>query len=176
MGDYSGERGEPTAVGCGTVALLFDGYYLKLLSAVNSTTVIEAWHARSGTKENGVFNYSVARQGIANLGPIPAGEYWIQPIQLRENPFYYSSSSWGSHRITIHPRTATNTNSRGGFFIHGGSTFGSAGCIDLATAMNSFARRLQSVAPSPSRVCTASPADCTIPLSVVYGSESVGDP
>mgnify|MGYP000921116776 CR=1 FL=1 len=177
MGDYSGERGEPPALNCGNINLLFDGFYLKLRSASADGAVIQAWHARSGTKENGTFDYSVARQQMANLGPIPAGDYWIQPVQLRTKSVFHRRSAWGDFRITIHPRTNTNTYSRGGFFIHGGDSFGSIGCIDLAYGMNSFASRLQALTPPPSRVCSTAPGqDCTIPLSVIYGAESVGEP
>ena len=36
MADYSGERAEPAASGCGTVSLLFDGYYLKVMTGFDS--------------------------------------------------------------------------------------------------------------------------------------------
>ncbi|MEI6708930.1 MAG: tlde1 domain-containing protein [Methylococcales bacterium] len=165
---YAGERGEPTGSICGSTSLLFDGYYLKLHAGpVSGGIVTQAWHARSGHKISGMFDYSVERQGIPNNGPIPEGEYWIQPSQLRE--FLWAGDSWGCARITIHPQTATNTYSRGGFFIHGGKVFGSIGCIDLAYGMDSFRNKIKSLAPSTS-------GDCTIPLTVKYAATSVGDP
>jgi len=48
--------------------------------------------------------------------------------------------SMGIHRITIHVSPTTMTLKRGGFFIHGGTHPGSAGCINLHGAMENFVR------------------------------------
>jgi hypothetical protein len=64
--------------------------------------------------------------------------------------WFYSwryEDAWGSHRITIHPFDTTHTFGRGGFFIHGGTTPGSAGCIDLTAGISSFARALGALPP-----------------------------
>ena len=141
---YKAERGEPSGPSCGAVSLLFDGYYLKLLSGPG--TVLQAWHARSGKiGSDGNFDYSPTNQATHNHGPIPQGEYWIQPMQLVN--LYFGGDSWGDSRITIHPLPTTNTHSRGGFFIHGGKVFGSIGCIDLAYGMASFRKKLKELAP-----------------------------
>jgi Protein of unknown function (DUF2778) len=174
---YASERGEPDGATCGAYGFLFDGYYLKLFAgAIASATVLQAWHARSGHKVGANFDYSVARQKVAGNGPIPEGDYWIKPSQLRE--FMFADDGWGVARITIHPRTATVTHSRGGFFIHGGKVFGSSGCIDLASGMDSFRNKLKTLAPPIPRPFPHldAPNTCTIPLTVAYAASSVGDP
>ena len=174
---YKAERGEPASSSCSDVSLLFDGYYLKLLSGTGvGGMVIQAWHARSGVKgSNGNFDYSLTHQKTHNHGPIPAGEYWIQPMQLKN--LWAGGDAWGDSRITIHPRTATDTFSRGGFFIHGGKDFGSIGCIDLAYGMKSFRKKLEELSPD---IVVDWGFDqknsCTIPLTVKYGTEIVPAP
>lgn len=171
--EYASERGDPFGPQCGTYALLFDGYYLKLLTV---GTVIKAWHARSGRKVSGVFDYTPARQKVRNEGPIPEGLYWIQPKQLAT--VWFGTDAWGGHRITIHPRPSTVVHSRGGFFIHGGIEYGSAGCIDLAHAINGFATEIQRIAPAtPGRGCSGEvPNECFVPVTVLYATTSVGSP
>jgi hypothetical protein len=173
---YASERGDPTGPICGSMSLLFDGYYLKLHDGpVAGGMVRQAWHARSGHKVSGMFDYSVARQRTSNDGPIPEGEYWIQPSQMRV--FMWDDDGWGDSRLTIHPRTATITYQRGGFFIHGGKVFGSSGCIDLAYGMKSFRKKMEALAPPVSSGFLSSrPNTCTIPLTVSYAATSVGDP
>jgi len=67
---------------------------------------------------------------------------------------------WGNYRITIHPYPSTKVGDRGGFFIHGGSRPGSAGCIDLTTNMDQFVADLKE-AVSPN-------ANCYVSLTVSY--------
>ena len=93
------------------------------------------------------FDYSVDAQRAHDKGPIPEGIYWLDPTELHDmrfwhhapNPAYpFESSGWGKHRITIHPHISTQTYGRGGFFIHGGDSPGSIGCIDLWDHMEDF--------------------------------------
>ena len=77
-----------------------------------------------------------------NEGPIPPGDYTINTSDL-SNPdtlgdifrqFNYKPwffHDWGDWRVPIMPDKGTNTLLRGGFFLHGGSRPGSAGCIDV---------------------------------------------
>lgn len=44
--------------------------------------------------------------------------------------FPHSIPAWGTERVALVPKS-TLTNGRDNFFIHGGLTPGSAGCIDL---------------------------------------------
>jgi hypothetical protein len=71
--------------------------------------------AVSGRSNAGKFDYSLDRQKIPNQGPIPAGEYWIQPSELQENAWYRlrnPRASWGDYWITIHPYPNTETYKR----------------------------------------------------------------
>nr|WP_239483032.1 tlde1 domain-containing protein [Paraburkholderia sp. C35] len=112
--------------------------------------------------DNGSFDYSLARQCEPEQGPIPEGRYWIKPSQMWTNRWYSLAprSAWGNHRITIHVFPGTQTHDRGGFFIHGGTHSGSAGCINLHMAMEAFVRDLQAA--------VGNIPDCYIPLSVRY--------
>jgi len=111
------------------------------------------------------FDYSSERQKLASQGPIPEGAYWIQPSQLWRNNWLKDKliaprAAWGNYRLTIHPYPTTPTHERGGFFIHGGSSPGSAGCIDLTSHMDSFVSALE-------RELDGMP-ECFIPLTVRY--------
>lgn len=112
-----------------------------------------------------LFDYSTERQRIPFHGPIPSGQYWIQPSQLWENNWLKSAlhsprAAWGNLRITIHPYPHTQTHGRGGFFIHGGAAAGSAGCIDLVHYIDRFVERLkQELGGLP---------ECYVPLTVQY--------
>lgn len=151
MADYSSERYNPTLAHCGILRLTFDGHYLRMTGGNNTGRtcgpVTYRYPAVSGRPlADGSFDYSAERQTISGTGPIPAGTYWIRPDELDDNwlntfiPGF--ERSWGRYRITIHPFTTTVTHGRGGFFIHGGTQPGSAGCIDLTSYMDAFASDL----------------------------------
>lgn len=158
---YAHERGDPAVPQCGrsNVSILFDGR----LVALRGQKIQYSWSAVSGKPDaRGGFDYSAARQRIGGTGPIPAGEYWINPEEMWERPWYGfgQAGPWGDYRVTLHVMPATTTHGRGGFFIHGGSTAGSAGCIDLTQSMNRFVVRLKELlGPSPS---------CYVPVTVRY--------
>ena len=76
-----------------------------------------------------------------------------------KHPFM-SHSAWGDYRIIIHPYPSTETYGRGGMFIHGGDTPGSAGCVDLWDAMDTFVQDLNTE--------IGTNTDCMIPLRVQY--------
>jgi hypothetical protein len=161
LGDYSSERYNPTLAHCGVLQLMFDGKYLRMTGGSKSYS----YPAVSGKPDaSGQFDYSVPRQKISNVGPIPAGTYWIRPDELDDN--YWNTyvpgfeKAWGRYRISIHPFTTTETYGRGGFFIHGGTVAGSAGCIDLTTHIDAFAADLKKEAGSTTT--------CQIHLYVVY--------
>ncbi len=140
---YAGERYAPRVPTCkrSILSLHFNGQVLQAQGAKK----IVYLPAVSGRSIDGRFNYSHERQKVADQGPIPEGEYWIQPVELQENTWYSlrnPRAAWGDYWITIHPYPNTETYKRGGFFIHGGSTPGSAGCIDLSINMNRFVETL----------------------------------
>lgn len=141
------ERGNSTLADAG-VELIFDGHELRMLGA--GATALAAVSGRPAS--DGRFDYSPERQRLERTGPIPEGEYWIDPRQLKDLSLHGLISgdyaaAWGSHRITIHPFDSTHTFGRGGFFIHGGTMPGSAGCIDLTSGMPRFAALISAVPP-----------------------------
>jgi hypothetical protein len=147
---YAGERYDPTLAHCTTLSLHFNGTTLEMRGGSATFT----YSAVSGRPDaHGHFDYSAARQRLSGAGPIPEGGYWIRPDELWENAWYRraSTAGWGNYRITIHPFTTTATFGRGGFFIHGGTTRGSAGCIDLTSDMDRFAADL--VREAGTRAC-----------------------
>ncbi|WP_186210007.1 tlde1 domain-containing protein [Burkholderia gladioli] len=156
---YAAEIGKPTAPMCArsTVSLRFDGRRLTMVG--NPTRVYAALSGRPD--DSGKFDYSEARQKVSREGPIPPGTYWIQPSQMWTNHWYNIAprAAWGDHRITIHVMPGTATFDRGGFFIHGGTHAGSAGCINLHAGMEQFVKDLQTATGG---------ADCYIPLTVQY--------
>jgi hypothetical protein len=127
---YTGKRFDPKVPACrkSAISLHFDGY---TLSAIGARIPI-SFPAVSGRSNNGKFDYSMEYQKIPSQGPIPEGEYWIQPSETQENTWYRlrnSRSGWGDYWVTIHPYPSTQTYKRGGFFIHGGASPGSSGCV-----------------------------------------------
>jgi len=159
---YAQEQYNPKVPTCApsSIRLRFDGHYLHGIGIKYAV----AYPAVSGKLINGQFDYSVENQKPLNQsGPIPEGEYWIQPAEIQENAWYRfknSRAAWGSFWITIHPYPETNTYSRGGFFIHGGDAPGSAGCIDLSVHMTKFVETLLAA--------LGQSKNCYIPLSVRY--------
>jgi hypothetical protein len=156
---YSEERYNSSLAHCHSLSLEFDGYQL-LLKGIGP---FRSYVAVSGRPDDqGGFDYTQSRQTERSSGPIPAGEYWINPSEIWTNAWYKraSRSAWGNHRITIHPFLTTQTFGRGGFFIHGGAFPGSAGCIDLAGSMDQFVSDL--------RLALGARTDCQIHLTVSY--------
>jgi hypothetical protein len=155
--DYSGERRNPGRAACaaGALRLRFTGDHLVM---------------SGGSKEHSYPAYS----GNGARAAIPKGRYWINPSELWErtglgdvkrgfvelltgvDPAPYSA--WGMYRITIHPYPGTKTGGRGGFFIHGGTSPGSLGCIDLVHNMDTFVADLR-------RELRGTP-NCFVPLNV----------
>ena len=154
MSKYVNERKPLNAPLCSTrstteIYLNFNGKQLKMTVTRKTDRACFAksffYKAVSGQPIKGKYDYGKWRQGFENLGPIPEGRYWINPTELWENgilKFHASRASWGDFRISLHPYRGTNHRGRGGFFIHGGTSLGSGGCIDLTGNMNRFVREL----------------------------------
>jgi RHS repeat-associated protein len=90
----------------------------------------------------------VTDPGIKNQGPIPEGRYTINPSEISPAGFFrrhLDPRDWGKYRVPAHPDPGTETLGRAGFFIHGGKTPGSAGCIDVGTADQTLFPQLQRV-------------------------------
>jgi hypothetical protein len=167
---YAAERYDATLAHCHALSLMFDGSGLTLFE---SGRLLKTYPAVSGKPIAGKggstsFNYSRARQKLGGAGPIPEGGYWVNPQELWENAWYKNGSrgAWGNYRLTIHPFTTTTTHGRGGFFLHGGTTPGSAGCIDLTSAMDLFVAELKKR--------LGSSRDCQIHINVDYRMQKDG--
>ncbi|RQS06724.1 DUF2778 domain-containing protein [Burkholderia sp. Bp8991] len=72
----------------------------------------------------------------------------------------YSYAARGDHRLTIHVMPGTRAFGRGGFFIHGGTNAGSAGCINLHSGMENFVRDIEAA--------TKDAPECYVPLTIQY--------
>lgn len=163
---YTEERTAPKVPVCArsTVALVFDGSFLRATGTKTALVFPAVSGARS---QDGKFDYSAERQKLPYKGPIPSGEYWVQPSQMWENNWLKSlirtpRSAWGDYRLAIHPYPTTETFGRGGFFVHGGSIPGSAGCIDLTVNIDKFVQQIaKELGGLP---------ECYIPLTVRYPS------
>ena len=92
-------------------------------------------------------------QGEIGLGPIPEGNYValqadFQEISTKDKVLGFigrgawpgGTYSWGESRVWLTPAPGNDALFRGGFSIHGGTVFGSAGCVDLCTSMSRFSQ------------------------------------
>ncbi len=157
---YAAERGKPSVPACAraSISLRFNGRFLIMIGGATKT-----YPAVSGRPDDrGGFDYSPTRQQMGSVGPIPPGQYWVQPSQMWTNNWYNIAprAAWGDHRLTIHVMPGTQTFGRGGFFIHGGTHAGSAGCINLHARMEDFVRDIEAA--------TKATPKCYIPLTVQY--------
>jgi hypothetical protein len=117
---------------------VFDGYSLTLYRPDGS--IVGSWPAISGRSRN----QRPSDQNLPFRGPLTEGRYSfstddIQPLTTfdavaglvpKHGRFPGSMAAWGTERAALVP-DSTSTNGRKNFFIHGGFTPGSAGCIDL---------------------------------------------
>jgi hypothetical protein len=160
--------------------LLFDGAWLSgggaSWDAVSGRpvkkTVIEAAHDNSWNVLDVVFDNSVERQKIRGVGPIPAGNYWMNICEesspggsgYRRQSFrhWVATRAWGVYSVSLHPEPETDTYGRGGFFIHGGKYWGSAGCIDIKEKDAELDKLFEKAYKENGCKC------CYVPLAVEY--------
>jgi len=134
--------------------LLFDGFRLTWY---RNNKPLKSWKAMSGNKNYQDKKYT----GLKNLGPLPEGTWnvnqdkyqnydetqtaIIQNIKnyLGGGQWKGGKPTWGNHRVWLEPDKETKTKGRTDLSIHGGWTFGSAGCIDLADGIDDFADMYQ---------------------------------
>ena len=107
------------------------------------------------------FDYSKERQKIRDVGPTPEGTYYILVNEKRTKwnsvrTHILRHAGWGDYGWSLHPEPNTETYGRSGFFIHGGSEWGSAGCIDLTNGDEKLSRFLEGL------------CNCYIPVVVKY--------
>src|SRR5690554_1032389 len=156
----------------GEELLTFDGenltyYTQERLSDGNLKLNSTSFSAVSGRQqEDGTFDYSKQAQATPFSGPLPEGDYSINPsaIQWWTNQSFTTKTAalvkkgtwpgglfaWGVARSWISPKEVNVTNPttgesilRNNFSIHGGTSPGSAGCIDLTTKDLPFFRMLE---------------------------------
>ncbi|SDL49069.1 hypothetical protein SAMN05660337_3082 [Maridesulfovibrio ferrireducens] len=123
-----------------------DSYLVKELRAYHGNKTLEIY-SDDGPRET--YKYTSGRPGetdqtIKNKGPIPSGEYEADPKEISEvEGLSYLKrriigGDWGHGRVPLHPSNETDTHGRDGFYIHGGDTKGSAGCIDIGDKDRTF--------------------------------------
>ena len=127
---------------------VFDGYWLILYDDYGRES--DRTMAVSGQP-----GLTPLDSGLSNKGPIPEGEYEIDPGEIGHytestlddwfgGGYTDSTDGWGYRRASLHPVGSTNTLGRSGFFLHGGTYFGSAGCIDIGHAEVKWLDRIKS--------------------------------
>jgi len=110
--------------------LFFDGHFLYVVQDSRAVATFPATSGKDGVKDT----------RIRNRGPLPEGEYYIDPSEISQGGFLRNLlGDWGNFRVALHPTPETDTNDingkpRTGFFLHGGKSPGSAGCIDVANS------------------------------------------
>ena len=106
-------------------ALTFDGTTLTIHYQSGATRGYPSTSGRPG----------VTDPTIRDQGPLPSGVYLLNRGDITEGGFLRSlTGDWGDYRVPLNPVPGTNTFGRDGFFLHGGSRPGSAGCIDCGGA------------------------------------------
>ena len=156
----------------GEELLTFDGknltyYTQEKLSDGNLKLNSTSFSAVSGRQQkDGTFDYSKQAQATPFSGPLPEGDYSINPSAIQwwtDQSFTTRTAAfvkkgtwpgglfaWGVARTWISPQEVNVTNPatgesvlRNNFSIHGGTSPGSAGCIDLTTKDLPFFRILE---------------------------------
>lgn len=119
--------------------LLFDGERVVAFNP-GSGRIVGEWDAVSGILEEGKTDPDRVQE--ENRGPIPEGDFTVDPEDSDENKWYKyrwgSEDSWGNVRTEIKPADGTDTHGRDGMYMHGGNDPGSAGCVDLTGDNNDF--------------------------------------
>jgi len=142
-----------------SLTLHFDGKFL-LLRVIREDEILRfSYKAVSGRPIEGKFDYSKERQAIKGKGPIPEGEYHINPQEIQytddrttydklkgvfnRGTFKGGTTAWGIGRVWIYPQqVVVDGVIRDHFSIHGGTEPGSAGCIDLTSNDKDFFDKL----------------------------------
>ena len=130
----------------------FNGDQVTYYGPGGSTT---SWDAVSGDVDS-AHRTQPGLQGVRDRGPIPEGMYSFNPALIQNYDRHVNAldklaglvaarggwrggrASWGNNRVELTPYPSTNTYGRSGFYIHGGKTPGSRGCIDLCSRADDF--------------------------------------
>ncbi|XPV75159.1 MAG: RHS repeat-associated core domain-containing protein [Desulfovibrio sp.] len=122
---------------------------LKEVHAFHDNATLEA-HYQDGSADT--YKFTSGRTGVTDQksqghGPIPSGKYTLKPNEISEvndlqYPFRRLNGDWGHGRVPLHPQEDTKTHGRSGFYIPGGDTPGSAGCIDIGSKDRDFFKKV----------------------------------
>ncbi len=116
----------------------FDGAEAKVSGAVSAS-----YKAISGlmpSKKTGGVDYTDPKyQDVPDKGPIPEGEYYLNPAEVESNPpGKFNTTAWGKYRTRLHETLGTSisrkwsTKRTGGFYLHQDANHnGTAGCIGI---------------------------------------------
>lgn len=132
---------------------------LESLTTFDGTTLtyygtdgqVSEFEARAG-RLDASGNTQPELQDQVDIGPIPEGTWSFNPQEIQQfsdlgawdrfksifggSAWPGGASSWGDERVWLNPETYNGP--RDNFTIHGGSSFGSRGCIDLAQSGPKF--------------------------------------
>ncbi len=128
-----------------------DPFGLDSLVADNGTLT----HYNDSGNVVGTYPYTTGQDGVTDpsipwQGPIPPGNYSLDPSQISEGGFLRNLlGDWGKYRTPLTPDSSTNTYERDGFFLHGGKKPGSAGCIDIGDGDKTLFPKLIGHGPIP---------------------------
>ena len=96
-------------------------------------------HRPSDAKWKTDAKYVLDQQAKTTVSDLPGSNVKDEEHEFMQNT-KTSKISWGDYRWALKPKSGTNTFGRGSFYLHGGSTPGSIGCIDLITNSGDFAK------------------------------------
>lgn len=122
------------ATGTGSItSLFFDGSQLTVSGPTPySVKAISGLLPHNTHNTTGLDYTKPEHQWVPNMGPIPEGSYWVDPLEVET-----SSGAWGPYRTRLHEDLGTKavrmTSDRtGGFYLHGDAyKDGTAGCIGI---------------------------------------------
>ena len=146
--------------GLSTDTLRYDGNALTLIG--DDGTML--WRGRAYSGRPGT---AASQQNEAWNGPIPEGEYTLNPEEISHVTGVKAwvrnkLGDWGNFRVPLHASDGTNTHGRDGIMLHGGRKPGSAGCIDVCFREEMLFPYLQQQ-QGPITVVVRYPAPTTVP-------------
>jgi hypothetical protein len=114
----------------------FDGFTLTLSGSVSYAAPAVSGLKANNPKAGGQDWTHPDHQWEPNKGPIPEGEYYVEPAEVETTGF--DPAGWGHFRTRLHASMLTTAQIRltsdreGGFFVHkDGGNNGTAGCIGI---------------------------------------------
>ncbi|WP_088888978.1 eCIS core domain-containing protein [Leptolyngbya ohadii] len=129
--------------GTGAISLIrFDGSRVELVGtpgySARAVSGLMPIHPDAG----GVDYTRPEHQNVPLKGPIPEGDYYVNPSEVESNPpMSFNTTAWGRYRTRLHGSIVTDIERRlttertGGFYLHQDANHnGTAGCIGIWNA------------------------------------------